>query len=92
MNDIKIDIKRLEQILHQSETSTPSFINGLLIPDTLINEFYYLVCLMMKNAPYYKKYNEYIQESARKSQESVDDFVISLLKDVKEGTIKISQK
>ena len=90
--DLEKDIKRMTEILKISDEKTPEYINGLIIPRYLLAEFESLLWSFMRSAKFEKKYNDYMMESTKRSQESVDDFVLTLCKGISEGTVNFNTK
>ncbi len=87
MTNIEAEIKEFDKILDSAITTTPEHLNGLLIPRRKLEMFYYLVDFLIAKTRLSEEYFKQINKSTILQQRSSNDFMLSLCKNINEGTI-----
>jgi len=85
-------IDRMNEIYKDACMKTPYFLRGILIPSHNVEEFQILMHTMMTDAKLSEEYWEQIQQSTRDGEKSTHDFITTLIKGIKEGTIKLGSE
>ena len=78
MTDVEEQIKEMDEIIKTAIETTPEFLKGLLIPDSMYSRFLSLINSFMKGAREGKKYFKLMMEGEAVREKMKLDFVMGI--------------